>query len=97
MTPETVGFSARPAVVAAIAPWNSADVASAPGVSDRKSAIMLLLPDPKSSSRRAATSADSELESSQPPELRAPAVWAARTDEAMAMTTASRATGRRKR
>ena len=77
--------------------WNSGDVASAPGVSERKSAIMLLLPEPKSSSRRAATSADSELASSQPPELRAPAVWAARTEEAMAMTTAIRATGRRKR
>ena len=50
-----------------MAPWNSADVASAPGVVDRKSAMTELLPAPNSVSSRAETAADSELASSQPP------------------------------
>ena len=81
----------------AIAPWNSAERASAPGVSERKRAIIELLPVPNSVSSLAATAADSESESSQPPALRTLEACAARTDEAIATTTARTATGRRKR
>ena len=41
-----------------MASWNSADVASAPGVVERKSAMMLLLPAPNSVSSRADTTAE---------------------------------------
>ena len=62
-----------------MAPWNSADFASAPGVVERKSAMTELLPAPNSSSRRAETSADSESASSQPPADRADEAWLAST------------------
>ena len=81
----------------AIAPWNSAERASAPGVVERKSAIIELLPAPNSVSSLAATAADSESESSQPPALRALDACAARNEEARATTMARMATGRRKR
>ncbi len=80
-----------------MAPWNSADVASAPGVADRKSAMTELLPAPNSVSSRADTAADSESASSQPPADSADDVWVASTELASAMTTAIRAMGRRKR
>ena len=81
----------------AIAPWNAAEVASAPGVSDRKSAMIELLPAPNSVSSRAATAADSELASSQPPADRADDAWEARVVLARATTIAMRTIGRRKR
>ena len=81
----------------AIAPWNSADVASAPGVADRKRAMTELLPAPNSVSSRAETAADSEFASSHPPADNADEVCVASTELAMAMTTAMMATGRRKR
>src|SRR5688572_7376139 len=93
----TCGVEARPAVAAAIAPWNSSEVASAPGVVDRKRAMTELLPAPNSVSRRAETAADSESASNHPPEDRADDVCVASIALAIAMTTAIRATGRRKR
>ncbi len=80
-----------------MAPWNSADFASAPGVVERKSAMTELMPAPNSVSSRAATAADSESASSQPPADRADEAWLARTVLESAMTMAIRATGRRKR
>ncbi len=97
MMPVTSGTVDNPAVAVLIAPWNSSDFASAPGVSDRKSAMTELLPAPNSVSRRAATAADSESASSQPPADRADEVCVASTELAIAMMTATRATGRRKR
>ena len=97
MIPLTCGVVASPAVAVAIAPWNSAEVASAPGVADRKRAMTELLPAPNSVSSRAETAADSESASSHPPDDRADDVWVASIALAMAMMTATRATGRRKR
>ena len=48
MMPVTSGTLDSPAVAVLIAPWNSADFASAPGVADRKSAMTELLPAPNS-------------------------------------------------
>ena len=78
-------------------PGTRRDVASAPGVADRKRAMTELLPAPNSVSSRAATAADSELASSQPPAERADEVWVARIAPAMATMTATRTMGRRKR
>src|SRR3954447_12786142 len=97
MIPVTSGIADRPAVEVAIAPWNSAEVASAPGVVERNSAMTELLPAPNSASSRAETAADSEFASSQPPAERADDAWLARTVLASAMTIAMMATGRRKR
>ena len=80
-----------------MAAWNSSEVASAPGVVDRKRAMTELLPAPNSVSSRAETSADSEFASSQPPADRTDDAWLARTVLASARTTAMMATGRRKR
>jgi hypothetical protein len=88
---------ASPAVAVLIAPWNSADVASAPGVVDRKRAMTELLPAPNSVSSRAATSADSESASSHPPDDSADEVCVASIALAIATTTVRTTIGRRKR
>ncbi len=80
-----------------MAAWNAGDVASAPGVSERKRAITDERPAPNSASSRSATAADSESASSQPPALRTPAVCEASVVEASARTIATMAMGRRKR
>ena len=97
MMPVTSGTLDNPAVAVLIAPWNSADFASAPGVVDRKSAMTELLPAPNSVSSRAETAADSESASSQPPAERADDVWVASNAPAMATMTETRTMGRRKR
>src|SRR4249919_2051944 len=97
MIPDTCGVVASGVVAVLIAPWNSADFASAPGVADRKSAITELLPAPNSVSSRAETAADSESASSQPPAERADDVWVASIAPAMAMMTERMTIGRRKR
>src|SRR6476620_12560733 len=97
MIPDTCGVVARVVVAILIAPWNSGDVASAPGVVDRKSAMTELLPAPNSVSSRAETAADSESASSQPPAERADDVWVASIAPAMATMTETRTMGRRKR
>ena len=58
MMPVTSGTVDSPAVAVLMAAWNASDFASAPAVSDRKSAMTELLPAPNSVSRRAATAAD---------------------------------------
>ena len=80
-----------------IAPWNSAEVASAPGVSERNSTMIELLPAPNSASSRLATAANSELASSQPPADRADDACDARVVLARAATIAMRTIGRRNR
>src|SRR3954451_4238932 len=95
MTPVTSQTADNPAAEAAIEFWNSAEVASAPGVCDRNSATTELLPSPNSVSRRAATSADSEFAASQPPADRTDDVCVARTELATASRTEIRTMGRR--
>src|SRR5262245_24893951 len=95
--PVTCGCVSSSASESAIAPWNAADFASAPGVSDRKRTMIELLPAPNSWSSRADTAADSELASSQPPDDRADDAWLASVVLARAMRMAIRATGLRKR
>ncbi len=65
ITSATSGSSANGATVAAIAAWNSGDVASWEVV-ERNSTMMLERPASNSVARRSATLADSELGSSQP-------------------------------
>ena len=93
--PVTFGSLRRGATDVAIAAWNAAEVASAPGCARVKSARRLLLPPPNSAARRLSTCEDSESGSSQPPEVSFPDAREANGSAATATTRAIRATIRR--
>ena len=79
-----------------MAAWNSGDVASVEA-SLRNRAIRLLRPAPNSPASRSLTVADSEVLSSQPPEVRSSDARDASASEPTASTTVARSTQRRNR
>ena len=93
--PVTFGSARRLAVAVAMAAWNPADVASAPGCVLVKRARRLLLPPPNSAASRESTWADCESGSSQPPEVSFAEAREANGSAATATTSATRATIRR--